>query len=124
MRYILAIIVCSVLLLSGCEKKYLRTDKYPKVERIFMHRTGDYSWMVLKGLKLESIHPDFNGVNKADVFPDVEPGAPMWVEDEIWNNGCGVEVHQVRIHVHSAKEIEGAGWNAGKGGRGQTNVIE
>lgn len=128
MKNLFAFLVCSTFVLimvgcDGCEKKLLGTTKYPKVERVFMHQTNDYSFMILKEGKLESIH--HYCVDKFDIFPDVEPGAPMWAEVDDWSCAGGGNTHRIiRIHVHSAKDVEGAGWNHGKRGSGQTNAVE
>ena len=47
----------------------------------------------------------------------------MWSEE--WKNGNWVEdTLDVNIHIHSLEDLNGAGWNHGKFGKGNTVPIE
>ena len=51
---------------------------------------------------------------------DVRENEKVWMEGTIATS----YYLTMTIHLHSPKEINGAGWDAGKNGSGQTEAIE
>jgi hypothetical protein len=92
------------------------------VERIFMHEPEDYSFFIrepgtteLKTLKVRVLSPE-----RLKIFEDVRTGEPCWINlGDTWNNHS----LSLDIHIDSPTRVEGAGWNHGKFGRGQTVPI-
>ena len=62
---------------------------------------------------------DLNGTLSL-LFSDVSPTNHMWAQIIYAKNG----LKNLAIHIHSPKDINGAGWDHGKLGRGQTQVLE
>ena len=108
------------------------------VQRIFMHEKGRYTALVKNsntnkiGRLAIVIYNDLNLM----MFEDVPENEQIWIEyycgypdyncKEIPANFSFWKIYpeKVIMHLHSAKEINGAGWNHGKYGRGQSVVIE
>ncbi len=58
---------------------------------------------------------------------DVSTNDSMWVEGEslpIYSSSNVIHMKKMTIHLHSAHNLEGSGWNHGKSGKGQTQVIK
>ncbi len=101
---------------------------YLGVERVFMHEPGQYSLLVRgeQGV-LSSIDLRGNHNAKANIFTDVPPDQPMYARVLHSPEGrCGGNIRPwyTELHVHTVQEINPAGWNHGKLGRGQTIEIE
>lgn len=97
--------------------------KINNVVKVFMHQSSHYSVMYEDKEILRTW--DFGNWAPVLIKKDVEKDAPMWVEyqgtkSEKYNS---IKYKRITIHVRSADDINGAGWNRGKGGRGQTNVV-
>lgn len=123
MKNIIAILV--LFMFCGCNGKFI--EKYDKleVEAVFMHRPGDYSFLVQKGNnRLEEFKIYAWNANPV-LYKDVPNDEKCWVAYEIWDVPFrGNEVKKYEIHLHSPNDINGAGWNFGKGGFGQTIKLE
>lgn len=97
------------------------------VERVFMHKIGQYSFLLSEGTTLKTFY-----FPRHDCYPtryiikaDVPEGKPMhlkWKGDKYYFNS-DIYYTEVEIHIHSAKNIEGGAWNRGKFGSGRTVVI-
>jgi hypothetical protein len=122
-----ALAICSALM--SCEPSQSSIDECAKqfrgridgVEAVYMHNVGSYSVMV------RDEHGNLNHnrlCGEADVRDDAPPNQSIWVET------TGVETCYkcchctATVHIHSLKDIQGAGWNHGKFGSGQTTVVE
>ena len=137
MRSFLITVVSILSLTAGCVTKescFRGNGKVDKVTRVFMHEPGVYSVLIenpttgdLTPLALD-MGGDFPDVRfRAVVRADVPPGAPMWLNKwahYIGDSPTGACERLVDIHVHSPAEINGAGWNHGKHGAGETTVVE
>lgn len=126
--YILCILGCLILNINSSQANDGRTKR--NCVRVFMHSPGDYSVMVQEGDELVVVHLKDGspyGV-KPKIFKDVSKNKKMYYKVDIippsfW--GASYTTYSnIEIHVHSEKDINGAGWNRGKFGRGQTEVIE
>lgn len=97
------------------------------VERVFMHKIGEYSFLLSEGTTLKTFYfprhdcYPIHYIIKADVPPD-KPMYLKWKGDKYYFNR-DIYYTEVEIHVHSAKSIEGGAWNKGKFGNGRTVVI-
>lgn len=95
---------------------------YRGVERILMHEPHRYSFFIEGQTRVLTV----NVISRDEVYvkPDVAPGEKCWIEvGAPWvQNEC--QRIKLVIHLHSFKEINGAGWNHGKFGHGETVVIE
>ena len=58
------------------------------------------------------------------IITDVSADKKMWVLTRGYYAGRDPVYEYVEIHIHAAKDVNGGGWNHGKFGSGQTNVIE
>jgi hypothetical protein len=89
-----------------------------------MHETYHYSVM---------LEADQTGINKVIDLPvgdytlvsDVPEGNSPWVYIKSTTHApVGDRSHCIWIHIHNAQNIEGAGWNHGKFGSGNTIPIQ
>lgn len=129
MKKIIHILFC--LAVAGCcgNQPTDRKGKVENIQRVFMHEPGDYTVMWLdKDKQLQTRR--FNGYRSNVILKaDVSSGEPMWAEWRGWgspnhpNEDRYVSYERVVIHVHNAESINGAGWNHGKHGRGQTQEV-
>lgn len=80
-----------------------------------MHEPRSYSILVRNNdnKEIESVSWDY--WHTIHIVDDVLSTQKIWAE---------VDDKQVYIHIHSAQEINGAGWNHGKGGQGETIGVE
>jgi hypothetical protein len=106
------------------------------IVRVFMHEPKNFSVLRMKEdkcLLVDTFHQN------VIIVCDVPEGESMWYEinNPVWydienpeqktpppNGGYLFRCNWVRIHIHSALDINGGGWDHGKHGRGQTQVIE
>ncbi len=120
---------CGVLF-AGCwvamqfQPPETRTPVKVNIERVFMHQAGQYSVLVQEDGKLHS-----RQLGWAEVYTDVEMGAPMYYDAiHLFQKDRQDHLEKVKIHIHSAADIGGAGWikRVGKNGHieGQTTVVE
>jgi len=109
-------------LLFGCGSPWRVRIDY--VQRVMMHDTDEYSFMISDGsgaARMRKFH-----ANTVTFVRDVADDKPMWVEYySDGRDGCSLgSGDTLTIHLHGAAEVEGAGWDRGKGGQGRVNVIE
>ena len=115
------------LVVSGCGYKSGEEKTIQNVVRVFMHEYKHYSVFVREPgtseLKQITLNPEIRGTVR--IFADVPEGQNMWVYTHSFSGGIDIEVGvDIDIHVHSEKNIEGAVWDHGKLGRGNTHIIE
>ncbi len=112
-----------VLLTAGCGPTMHHSNKYVGVKKLLVHEGGVYSVFVPseKGGYVQK------GLVRCEAtfFDDVPQEEDMWAE-EVYDLSDMNGLHNAHcyFHIHSLKEINGGGWNHGKSGSGQTNVIE
>ena len=92
--------------------------------RIFMHEPGRYSFMIQLSDSDVVTMRTFRLFNCETRFIlDVPQDEKMWAY--IQEKGKGPEYRTfVDLHIHSVRDMEGAGWDHGKFGRGQTHIIQ
>jgi len=93
-------------------------------DRIFMHEIEHYSTFSVNEDKNVAINSYHRGLyNKFTLICDVETGDKMWAD--VSDNGNWMErKYDVIFHIRSLKDLNGAGWNHGKFGIGNTVLIE
>jgi hypothetical protein len=137
------------VVLCGCQEKDKTKDiqkaciykKIDNISGVFMHERGHYTityanennklimipiYQLYKTCScndlLPSITDDIIRTEEINIFADIPNDKVMWAETE-FNGKCSLN-----IHIHSAKNIEGAGWRHGNGKHrdtyGSTTVIE
>ena len=108
-------------LLFGCGDA--RRERIEGVQRVMMHDTDAYSLMVSDGAGAARMRKFY--ADTVTFVRDVPEDRPMWAE-YFTDGGCraGGSGDMLTIHLHGSAEVEGAGWNHGKGGHGRTDVVE
>ena len=122
-----------VTLLIGCNCSNSAYTKMPdeKIEnvvRIFMHEPSRYSIMIQDPNSSELKTMQFNLYNfcRAKIVADVPKNEKMWIFLKSKKHNVNKDTYYTsfELHVRSAEDINGAGWNHGKFGSGTTTVIE
>lgn len=118
---VLAIIIVVIASIPKMEYHVVRRN----IVKVMMHEPERYSVLVQdtdKSLKTLT----YRGCK---LIADVPKNESMWLEIEM--NKAKEEVTDegyhykwAKIHIHSADQLNGAGWDHGKHGRGQTEVVE
>lgn len=97
------------------------------VERVFMHKVGEYSFLLSEGTTLKTFYFPRRDCycTKYIIKADVPEGKPMYLKWKGQKYYMSDEMYhtEVEIHIHSAKNVEGGAWNRGKFGSGRTVVI-
>jgi len=114
-----------IAVIGGCfygismvkEERFEKED----VIAVYMHDAWHYSVLTEAGSNL--VHRVFGSV-KPEILRDVLDGSNMWYEayyKETYDHG-GYE--WLKIHIRSVDDINTAGWNHGKFGRGMTHRVQ
>jgi len=93
------------------------------VVRVFMHDESNYTVMTEDPLSHKLQTEDYW---RPTIIADAPSDRPMWVDQQA-NPEMPCRVGRAVIHVHSAKEVNGAGWERHMNKsvqRGTTEVIE
>lgn len=116
---------------SGYHKASNEADRVVihDVVRIFMHERGHYTFFCReKGQSAIRIYTFMCNVDKESgekIVEDVPPDRACWVETSNPDPEIGERFRRkLVIHLHSVREVNGAGWDHGKFGYGQTTVLE
>lgn len=121
-------IILGIILLSSCntlkeDNKIIHEEQYDtikKIERVFMHSTYEYSFLVSNNSDTLSILSFSGTPHFVSNTPD---SIPVWAI--IQNREDGPRL--VSIHIHSVNDIGGAGWKIfSKNGirQGVTSVLQ
>ncbi len=120
------IMALALALAAGCTK-YSDPYRVENVTRVLMHEPSRYTLLTaLPDGRIEQHTYGGYGLcyKPPDLYHDVPPDKPIWAELREANDGCTPCTYVASIHLHSVEEINGAGWNHGKFGNGQTTVVE
>jgi len=117
----------AITFLSGCSETE-SAKIYGDIQAVWFHEGNNYSFTIIQDGKLVNIGPRSFENAKSEVIADVKEGEPLWAK--VTHNALfGDDNNKHRgtlyeIHVHSIKDINGAGWDHGKFGSGSTSVVE
>lgn len=127
MKTLLSLIAC--LFLQGCFDTTTGLNVVTKIEnvqQVFMHEPGRYS--VLIGDNKQSTVQrlgDYLAATKTVFLYDVPADKNPWVEilvTEVLDERALRQ--EITFHLKPAQKLQGAGWDHGKGGHGQTIPIK
>lgn len=119
---------------ADCVAHPLKEARIDNVVRVFMHLPGSYSVMTedpsthnVSVVNLNVSYPSRCG--SAKLVADAPADRPMWVDLTPYKDApCNCE--SAVIHIHAAREVNGADWEIDHGGkehhveRGTTEVVE
>lgn len=113
--------------LAGCTD-YPLGDEREDIVAVWKHDVNQYSVTLNNGEELidngfSFYKGEYFSYRKIKVVPDVPEGKSMWYEASYIKN-ANANRAEVKIHVHSEKDINAAGWNHGKFGKGMLEKIE
>ena len=90
------------------------------VKRVFMHKESHYSFLyAIPNNPNELQRLTLRELAQVKIVTDVSPEKDIWLKYTKFGSYYNME-----LHLHSAEDINGAGWSHGKFGSGQTVVIE
>lgn len=130
MKLLLVLVFGIVSTSFSCEhvKKPPRDEKVLNIQRILMHEPRHFTVLVqdsntniIKGRDIEVSGDDIVYI------PDVGESGTNWAVlhwDYLQENNYYHSVIKVTFHIKSPEIINGAGWNHGKFGSGQTEVVQ
>lgn len=125
--------VCALfVILTGCGEAEVTEGRMDNIVRVFWHQGARYSALVdLKNnthqMRSLPSHAPCGGWEKTDetvsIISDVAPNNPMWALWKIKDEYSGLCVVEIKIHVHTPKDIGQGPWTCGKA-TCQTSAIE
>lgn len=126
MKYLL-LLSCLLAGLTGCgEKRVSEVMRLDGRMRILMHEPGRYT--ILAEMPNREVKQHSFGHTCGPMVPVITYGLPaeqpVWVEYQVEQRGPHICNRLIAIHLHSVTEINGAGWDHGKQGKGQTTVVQ
>lgn len=121
MKYFLLVLL---LLCVGCTEP-VTTKRIDHIERILMHNSGSYT-VFSKDPNTSKLREDFVKYCKVDLIADLDKDKECYgtITYQPRNEWAETNYISAEFHIHSAKEINGAGWDHGKFGKGQTAEVE
>jgi len=131
-RHILFIALLSIYLAVACQPREeqeqisLVTTTVKNVERVLMHEPGNYTFFYTNPKAPNELLPlRIPAVIKVNFFQDVPAEENSWLTFTSYGECLSIcHAGLLELHLHSAQEINGTGWDHGKFGRGQTIVVE
>jgi hypothetical protein len=111
-------IVTIVFMFKSCQcDPYSETIKF-NVQKVFMNESTRFTFLVDDSLKeVNLLHGDVK------IYFDIKSDAPMYIVYHQECIGGTLSINYLEMHLHSKDDLNGGGWDHGKFGRGQTNVI-
>lgn len=110
--------------LSSCEEKELAQEKVENIVRVFMHEPGRYSFLIqLSNSSVVTMRTFLLYNCETKFIMDVPKNEKMWAYIKRESDPRVFRTF-IDVHIHSVRDVEGAGWNHGKFGKGQTYVIQ
>lgn len=121
---VIATLVLSYMVVAS-SRVVATQERISGISRVLMHAPGIYSILVEEPNGLVTIRSFTRPCSdvRTNLFRDAPESSSIWAESirkESIIESCS---SLISIHLHSASEINGAGWDAGKYGAGQTVVI-
>jgi len=128
---LLAVIAFGIYSFVTREKLPVNIVRVDGVDRVLMHESNHYTFFVSRPDNTVGILDLRTFSGRVTVVEDMPADQPVRVEytcrcKEVPPNFVRwrAEPTEIYIRLHSVKEINGAGWNHGKFGSGQTTVVE
>lgn len=122
MKYLL-VLFSVTFLLASCGKD-TTTETVGNIQRVFMHESNHYSFLCADEKDSNELKQlSLGNVVSVRIFADVSEEENMWIRYTVvrsFNHSTEVFMD---LHLHSAQEINGAGWNHGNN-KGETVVVE
>lgn len=128
MRFILATMCLCFMGCAGCAERE-RLVQYSNVKQLLMHETNHYSLVITdenNGAEIIDLE-GFHGQNTIKIYFDVPDHKDQWAKIDFYTPPLGDDNEKVRqgeVHLHYNSKINGAGWDHGKFGKGQTVEVE
>jgi len=120
----LLLIFAFLLVLQASKIYTLPEEKVDGVVRVLMHEPDRYTLMIQRANSKEiRLRQVFLNGSVPQFTLDVPTEQSAWALIKSYKMG-GKEFSTMEIHIHSPQSVLGAGWDNGKNGRGQTQVIE
>jgi len=130
-------LIVAVVTAPGCDNKPEKIEStiVSGITRVLMHERGHFTFLVQhkNHKKLGQLEAKVSASN-VKIFEDLRDDETIRVEYFCPSRNCkpvpvsfsiwSIKPSLLIIHIHSEKEINGAGWNHGKSGSGSTVVIE
>ncbi|OGY41747.1 MAG: hypothetical protein A2Y82_02610 [Candidatus Buchananbacteria bacterium RBG_13_36_9] len=141
-RIFLVVIGISTVLIGLwflCENSFERQSRMPPIKkekienitRIFMHEPYRYTFFIDGQNDKKEVLVKTIRASCIKIYNNVLANETSWIEYVIWDQndplqkrGDNWDVRILEIHIHDISQIQGAGWDHGKFGKGATNVIE
>lgn len=131
------------IFLIGCSTnttKKVEPTSVSGITRVFMHEPGYFTFLVenTDSKKVGQLRIKTN-IDNVIIMKDLDEGQSIQIEyscgkfqNEMYQcksippnfSNWNVYALKLTIHLHSVKELDGAGWNHGKFGSGQTVVVQ
>jgi hypothetical protein len=119
--YGFALLCC--LALASCGGAGISSKRIDNIVKVMMHEPGSYSLISQENEKPELTPFVFESYD-IHLLADVPEGKPMYAELSEQNGEREKYWKTATIHIHSHRDINGAGWNHGKFGKGTTTEVE
>lgn len=116
MRYI----IIFLLLVSCCPSNFDDSIKTIYCEKIFMNQGNQYTGITNGKVFQISTWKDEN----VDILYDVPSSEKMYIRYQRICKAGTPQTKFIEIHLHSPDDLGAGGWNHGKFGQGQMNVLE
>jgi len=116
-------LIASFIVFCNIPTKY-HEETVANIEQVFMHESGTYSFRIRTSANVTVDSQEYHiFVGKTAEFHDVTEGNLGWAK--IYYTGCcSTSGYKMELHLPTPSNIQGAGWNHGKFGEGQTVVVK
>ena len=124
----LVLLACFALYVANTKSNIVyREVKVENVARVLYHEYKRYTFFIDEGKALKPITISFRMGDRSEnveLIPDVPANKHMWVTYVVNENWIQDQYKDVKIHIRSASDINGAHWDHGRGSTGSTTVIQ
>lgn len=123
MRY-LVIFLTLITIMACCPSDFDPSTKRVYVDKVFMNENTRYTFITIENGEAIVREKSTHYPRRIHLYTDVPKGERMYIEYYEKCSGGTKMLQRLDIHIHNLDEIQGGGWNHGKFGRGETQVIE
>jgi hypothetical protein len=118
-RLLVSLSALAALAATGCSDH--SSGRIDNVVRVFMHDANHYSVIYRNGDQLAT--KDFRFSPDTKILTDAPKDGPMWAEYTAVNENTSSARYNLTLHLHDPAELNGAGWDHGKSGKGTTVIV-